>query len=149
MRIIPSLPGFFATSEGQVVNRDGVVLATRHSPRGPEVRPKTSGRTEVRLLAALVLEAYSGQAPGDLHPQHRDGDLTNTRPDNLHWGEAMPLWAAPEGFAPVPGYGGRYATDGKAVFDRRKNRLLRQTGGRVNVMTPGGQRYKVRVTALV
>jgi hypothetical protein len=59
-------------------------------------RPNPSGRPDVKLingpnerrfkLAVVVLSAFAGPAPeSGMVPCHKDGDLTNTRPDNLFW----------------------------------------------------------------
>jgi hypothetical protein len=44
------------------------------------------GQRKGLLIHRIVLEAFVGLRPPGLEARHRDGDPTNNRLDNLHWG---------------------------------------------------------------
>lgn len=97
-RPVPGYEGAYAVSSlGRVRSLDrvtdrgrkwkGKILTTR--PRYDGYIPVTmwrGGGQRVRLVHAVVLEAFAGPRPEGMEALHADGDRTNNRSDNLSWG---------------------------------------------------------------
>lgn len=95
---IPSLPGYFASTQGHVHSTrplNGAEPMRRLSERAdvdgyPTVRVvvRRGSRAVRRKVPRLVAEAFHGPRPDGLQIRHMDGDSSNNRPDNLRYGTA-------------------------------------------------------------
>lgn len=89
MREIPSAPGFFADSEGNVWKGDKKLSPTCNPQTGYlQVWLRRGGKHKpvTRTVHRLVCEAYTGPCPKHYQCRHLDGTKLNNRPDNLKWG---------------------------------------------------------------
>ena len=80
LKPIPSAPGYFAGSDGEI-----------YGPRGPlRHHGKRYARVwmynHMRSIHRLVCEAFHGEPPSPKHhAAHGDGDMGNNRPENIRW----------------------------------------------------------------
>ncbi len=86
-RPVPSLPGFFAGSDGSVWywHRDGAVLRRHKWLVKQTNRWLMSSRGKALLVARVVAEAFRGPCPPGLLCCHNNGDSTDDRPENLRY----------------------------------------------------------------
>lgn len=95
MKTIPSLPGYLATLDGEILTQRSYrgqrrPLAAQPSKDGYlRVKPTVNGKERWMSVHRLVAEAYHGPCPEGMQCRHLDGDKTNNRPENLRWGTAV------------------------------------------------------------
>lgn len=94
---IPSLPGYEASSQGQVRSVARVIMRCNGRPKtvpGRLLTLRTEPETGYRVLTihsrtrrvhALVLEAFRGPRPAGLEACHGNGDGSDNRLANLRW----------------------------------------------------------------
>lgn len=85
-RPVPSEPGYWASSLGQIKGPSGRVL--RSVPKGHGHLYVTANGNRSRAVHQLVAEAFIGPKPDEpnMVVLHADDDPTNNAPDNLSWG---------------------------------------------------------------
>lgn len=93
MKEIPQFPGYYATTDGEIISmRSGIprqlVKQIHKGYYHVFVRRGLGRKTQVKIpVHQLVLTAYKGNKPGDGYvSRHLDGDCFNNRPYNLEWG---------------------------------------------------------------
>jgi hypothetical protein len=80
---IPDWDQYEASTLGRIRRR--FVLRTRAQRRGYlEIKLSKDGKAKTKLVHRLVASAFLG-VNNDKHVNHRDGDKTNNRPDNLEF----------------------------------------------------------------
>lgn len=86
-RPIPSAPGYFATSRGEVIGKRGFYLKPAISPNGYlHFRMSRPGYLPVtRSVHVAVCEAFHGPCPDGMEVAHGNGIKTDNRPSNLRW----------------------------------------------------------------
>lgn len=83
-RDIPSLPGYQASSDGQIKGPSGRILSQRRAYKGRLV--VNTSRAGDHKVHQLVCEAFHGPKPSPRHHvAHRDGDKDNNTEENLRW----------------------------------------------------------------
>jgi hypothetical protein len=98
-RYVPGYEGLYiVTTDGKVRRTAASGRCTKAYPAGSELRqtPNTkgylrvglrkNGRTVVRPVHQLVLEAFHGPRPEGMVSRHLNGDNTDNRSENLAWG---------------------------------------------------------------
>lgn len=83
-RPIPSLPGFWATTDGTIIGPSGRVRRSWLSNSGYLHLQPRYRRGNV-YVHDLVCEAFHGVRPEGMEVAHYDGDRLNNRPENLRW----------------------------------------------------------------
>lgn len=78
-------PQYEVSTEGRVRNtKTGLILRPQYNGKGYQhVSLSTHGRVQQRTIHVLVVEAYIGLIPKGLTVNHKDGDKSNNRFDNL------------------------------------------------------------------
>lgn len=94
IRPVPSLPGYFASDDGQVLScrpwrgsADMRELAGRIDKAGYRwITTCVDGRRKIRSVHSLVAEAFHGPRPKGQDIRHLDGDPANNAASNLRYG---------------------------------------------------------------
>lgn len=92
MKAIPSLPGYMASTDGDIFGlraRAGIKqpLRTVATPEGYlRVKISRGGKEQWFQVHRLVAEAYHGPCPDGQQCRHLDGDPANNHFSNLAWG---------------------------------------------------------------
>lgn len=90
-RSIPGLPGYEASSEGRIRTIEHRILKQEYGGRNtdyPRVTisaKRTLGFSKRFTVHALVAKAFLGECPAGLEHNHKDGDKSNARPENLEF----------------------------------------------------------------
>lgn len=63
----------------------GLMKGSLNSHGYPHVNLKRNGVIDKRKVHRLVADAFIPKVPGKDHINHKDGDKTNSHPDNLEW----------------------------------------------------------------
>lgn len=87
---IPSAPGYLASRCGQIISKRGYEEKTlkpcKHSAGYQHVNIKREdGRFRTSLIHRLVLEAWVGPCPVGAVTNHKNGDKTDNRLENLEY----------------------------------------------------------------
>lgn len=96
-RELKEFAGYYATSDGHIINRFGRVLR-EHAQRGvlPCVTIGIKGKVYTRSVARLVAEAWLGLPTGGKRlgyaVAHIDGDPLNNSVENLYYEKKLPVW---------------------------------------------------------
>jgi len=148
---VPGYDGVYeASSEGRVRSTDrqvrvghgatrtapGKILSQTEAGRGyMSVSIRMNGNKDAAYVHHLVAKAFIGKPPGEIGPQsgdwqinHKNGDITDNRPENLEWvkREANTVHAHQNGFYKK----GSEAPSAKLTADlvRRAREIRRSTG---------------------
>lgn len=89
MRRIPSVIGYSATQDGQIYSHHRFepfpLKQTAHTQGYRQVNVKTDKGFRTRLVHLLVLEAWVGPRPEGMVTNHKNGDKTDNRVENLEY----------------------------------------------------------------
>lgn len=89
MRRIPSVIGYSATQDGQIYSHHRFELfplkQTGHTQGYRQVNLKTDKGFRTRMVHLLVLEAWVGPRPEGMVTNHKNGDKTDNRLENLEY----------------------------------------------------------------
>jgi len=89
MRPIPSVIGYSATEDGQIYSHHRYepfpLKQTSHMQGYRQVNLKTPKGFRTRLVHLLVLEAWVGPRPEGMVTNHKNGDKTDNRLENLEY----------------------------------------------------------------
>ena len=89
LRPIPSVIGYSASKNGQIISHHKLepfaLKQTNHTQGYKQVNLKTSKGFRTKLVHVLVLEAWVGPRPEKHVVNHKNGDKTDNRLDNLEY----------------------------------------------------------------
>jgi hypothetical protein len=89
LRQIPSVIGYSATKTGEIYSHHRfepfALKQTRHVQGYKQVNLKTEKGFRTRLVHVLVLEAWVGPRPEGMVTNHKNGDKTDNRLENLEY----------------------------------------------------------------
>jgi hypothetical protein len=89
MRRIPSVIGYSATQDGQIYSHHRFepfpLKQTNHTQGYRQVNVKTDKGFRTRMVHLLVLEAWVGPRPEGMVTNHKNGDKTDNRLENLEY----------------------------------------------------------------
>jgi hypothetical protein len=89
LRQIPSVIGYSATKDGAIYSHHRFepfpLKHTAHTQGYRQVNVKTTTGFRTRLVHVLVLEAWVGERPPNMVTNHKNGDKTDNRLENLEY----------------------------------------------------------------
>ena len=89
LRRIPSVIGYSATEDGAIYSHHRFepfpLKHTAHTQGYRQVNVKTATGFRTRLVHTLVLEAWVGKRPPNMVTNHKNGDKTDNRLENLEY----------------------------------------------------------------
>jgi len=86
---IPSAPGYFIDSVGNVYNKRGKRMTQQITKKGYcRVHLQISGETKSKSIHSIVAEVFIGERPFGMQIRHLDGNKLNNNSGNLLYGTA-------------------------------------------------------------
>lgn len=82
-REIPSLEGYYATSDGEIIGPKGEVI--KPLDNGSGYKQITVNHSSKRLVHRLIAEAFLKNDEHLTEVNHKNGNRGDNRPDNLEW----------------------------------------------------------------
>ena len=141
--------GYHFNEHGQVFDPKNELVAVRHSVTGRllvKIKIDQNHKYSRRSVARLILGTVDPKENEHwLSVRHKDGDITNVRPDNLEWSEELYVPDCSENCCVIPGFSQYTITREGEVVDTltglTKERYVVREDGRTSVRLWSGTRH--------